>query len=65
MSIQAIDNWHKTRLGHLMFGLVELGLAYVFISLAIDTGSLWYYAVTFIFTVGLLQNFGRMVFYKK
>jgi len=57
MDLQAIDNWHKTKLGHLTFGLVELLLAYLFVSLAINSGSLLEYAVTVILFAGAIQNF--------
>lgn len=64
MNLQAIDKWHKTRLGHLVFGLVELGLAYLFASLAINSGSLWQWTLAFIFTVGFFQNVVRMVLWR-
>lgn len=60
MNLQAIDKFHKTRLGYLVFGLVELGLAYWFVLIAIDQGDLWWYALTLIFFVGFLQNTVRL-----
>lgn len=54
--LQMLSNWHKTRLGLLVFGLIELALAYGFASLSIDRGNLWYYLVTLIFLVGALKN---------
>jgi hypothetical protein len=57
MNLQAIDKWHKTKTGHLTFGLVELLLAYAFASLAIDSGRLLEYAVTFILFAGAIHNF--------
>lgn len=59
--LQTLDKWHKTRLGHLVFGLVELGLAYLFASLAIDSGSLWQWALAIIFAVGFLNNSIRLI----
>jgi hypothetical protein len=58
--MDAIDKWHKTKQGHLVFGLVELLLAYTFISLAIDSGALLEYAVTIIFFAGSIQNFVKI-----
>lgn len=58
---KALDTWHKTRFGHLVFALVELGLSYVFILAALDSGSLWQYGVAFIFLFGFLANFVQMV----
>jgi F0F1-type ATP synthase membrane subunit a len=61
MNLQAIDKWHKTRVGHLTFGLFELLAVYLFASLAIDSGSLWQYAVTFLLFIGAIQNFVRVI----
>jgi hypothetical protein len=58
--VEAIDKFHKTRQGHLVFALVELGVAYWIASLAIDTGSLWQYAVAILLLVGAIQNFVRI-----
>ena len=56
-----LDKWHKTKLGLLVFALVELALTYIFVSLAIDVGSLWYYLLTLIFLVGTLQNTLKLI----
>jgi hypothetical protein len=61
MNMQALDKFHKTRLGYFVFGLVELGLAYLFASLAINSGDWWEYALTIIFLFGFLQNMVRLV----
>lgn len=58
--LQKIDKWHKTKLGHLIFGLVELAFAYVFVSLSIDRGNFFYYILALIFFVGFLQNIFRL-----
>jgi hypothetical protein len=60
MNLETIDRWHKTKQGHLIFALAELLLAYLFASLAIDSGNLLEYAVTFIFFFGSIQNFVRI-----
>lgn len=59
--INQLDKWHKTKLGLLAFALVELALSYTFVSLAIDSGSLWYYLLTLIFLVGSLQNIAKLI----
>lgn len=59
--ISKFDRWHKTKPGLLFFTIVELALAYGFVSLAIDRGSLWYYLLTLIFLVGALQNLFRFI----
>lgn len=60
MNLQAIDQWHQTRTGNLLFGLAELGLAYLFASLAINSASLWQYALAFILIFGSVRNFVRI-----
>lgn len=54
--INKIDSWHKTKAGYVAFALLELGLVYLFVSLAIDRGNLWYYLLTLLFLIGSLQN---------
>jgi hypothetical protein len=65
MNLQAIDKFHKTRLGYLVFGLVELGLAAWLAGLALNSGSLWEWVLAVILLFGFLQNFGRMLFVKR
>ncbi len=54
--LQRLDRFHKTGPGYLVFGLVELAMAYGFASLSIDRGNLWWYILTLIFLVGALRN---------
>jgi hypothetical protein len=54
--LQQLDKWHKTRIGHLAFAIVELAAAYGFASWAIDSGNLLDYLFTFLFLVGGIQN---------
>jgi len=61
MNLRAIDKFHKTRLGYLFFGLVELGLSGVFINLAISSGDWWEWLIALILGIGFLQNFGRSI----
>lgn len=66
MNVQAIDNCHKTRLGYLVFGLVELGLSYLVALKALDNGSLWFWGLAFILGLGGLHNlFLTLVAHKK
>lgn len=58
--IQKFDKWHKTRLGLLIFALVELAIAYGFMSLSIDRGNFFWYLLTLIFLVGALQNLTKL-----
>ena len=59
--LEKLDKFHKTRLGYAVFALIELALAYVFVSWAIDGGSLLDYFFTLLFTVGFLQNFIKLI----
>ncbi|HVW22889.1 MAG TPA: hypothetical protein VHB51_00120 [Candidatus Saccharimonadales bacterium] len=54
--LNTLDHWHKTRLGLVVFAVVEAGATYGFASLAIDRGSFWWYLLTLLFLVGTLQN---------
>lgn len=52
----------KTRGFMIIFGLVCLGLAYVFLSLAFDTGNLLDYAIAMLFTfVGVRELIGGLI----
>jgi hypothetical protein len=62
-TVQSLDKWHKTRQGHLVFGLVELVVAYGFASWAIDTGSLWQYALAIILAFGGIRNLVYIFFH--
>jgi hypothetical protein len=59
--MQQLDKWHKTRIGLLVFGLVELAAAYGFASWAIDSGSLWDWLFTILFFVGGVQNLVKLI----
>ena len=59
--LKQLDTWHKTKLGLLVFAVLELALAYAFISLAIDRGNFWYYLLVLVFLVGALQNLFKLI----
>lgn len=59
--LKQLDNWHKTKTGLLVFAVLELGIAYVFVSLAIDKGNFLYYLLTLIFLFGSLQNLVKLI----
>jgi hypothetical protein len=53
--------WKQTRKGLLISGVMEAILFYVFASLAIDSGSLWHYALAIIFLVGAGISFVKAI----
>lgn len=59
--MNALDKWHKTRIGFLVFGLVELLLAYGAASWAIDNGNVLLYLATFILLIGGVQNLIKLI----
>lgn len=59
--MKSLHRWHQTRFGLLIFGLVELGVAYGFASLAIDRGNLWWYLLALLFLVGALNNIVKLI----
>jgi apolipoprotein N-acyltransferase len=63
--IDKLDTFHQTRIGYLVFGLVELALAWWVGLKALDTGSLLWWALTIILLVGFLQNIVRLMVHKK
>jgi hypothetical protein len=56
-----LDRFHQSKVGYAVFALVELALAYLFVSWALDSGSWWDYLLVLIFTVGFLQNAAKLV----
>lgn len=60
-ALHRVDKFHKTTVGYLVFGLVELGLAYFFALWAIDNGNVWLYVITVIFFVGAVYDFVKLL----
>lgn len=58
-SIDQIDRFHKTKKGRITFGLAELLVAYLFVSLAINSGSIWQYVLAILFAIGAVNNLVR------
>ncbi len=56
-----INDWHKTTSGHLSFATIEVGLTYLFFSLAIDRGNLFFYLLTIIFAIGTVSNIFKLI----
>lgn len=59
--MEKLDQFHKTRLGYVVFGLVELLMAYGFVDWALDSGNwLWWIAAAFL-AFGVVQNFVQAI----
>lgn len=59
--LKQLDAWHKTKLGLLVFAVLELAICYGFASLAIDRGNPWWYLLTLLFLFGFLQNLVKFI----
>lgn len=56
-----LDKFHKTRVGYVVYGLVELAMAYGFLNWAFSSGNLLWWACAIVLGVGFLQNIFRAV----
>lgn len=54
--IDKLNSWHKTKAGYASFAVLELIVANLFASFAVDKGNLWDYLFAILFFVGSLQN---------
>lgn len=54
--LERLKAWHGKPAGPALYATAELVLAYLFASLSIDRGNLWYYLLTLIFLIGALKN---------
>lgn len=61
MNVDKLHIWKQTKVGLLAFGLIEIALAYVLASLAIDTGSIWFYVTGIILIILALRNFWSLL----
>jgi hypothetical protein len=55
-AIDKLDQWHKTRTGLLVFGLIELGLAYGAFCLSVNLGNFLLYFITAGLFIGGVKN---------
>ncbi len=51
-----VHEFHKTKQGYLVFGLVELIAVYFVGSVALDTANMFIYALTVILFIGAVVN---------
>ena len=59
--LAGLDKFHKTRVGYLVFGLVELAMAYGFADWALDTGFWPWWIVVLFLVLGFFQNLAKAV----
>ncbi|GEM_PF-3905711 len=55
-TLKRLDAFHKTGVGYLVFGLLELGLGYLAVLWATDSGSLVAWALAVVLLLGAVQN---------
>lgn len=60
-AIRRLDRFHRTTLGLVVFGAVELGVAYGLVLVAFDSGDLWEYGLAVVLLVGSIVNFVKLV----
>ncbi len=59
--MQLLNRFHKTITGLILFGVIELALAYGAASWAIDSGNLLLYVATIVLVFGGLRNFAKLM----
>lgn len=64
-SMEQLHQFHRSRLGHLIFGIIELAIAYGMASWSIYSGQWWQYLLTFLFIYGGVRNLLRIIFRRK
>jgi hypothetical protein len=52
-----LNSFHKTRQGYAVFCALELIVAYIFASIAVDTANMWAYLATIVLSIGAIINF--------
>jgi hypothetical protein len=57
----AFVRWKHTKIGRLTWAIVTAVIAYIFASLAIDSGSLWQWAVAILFAIDALYNLVQLL----
>jgi hypothetical protein len=57
----SLHKWHRTKLGLIVFCLIELAVFYVILCYAIDHGNPLYYLLALIFLVGGLKNLAELL----
>ena len=55
-TLKNIHKFHQTKSGYIFFGLTELLLAYIAISIALDSASMWWYALGILLFIGSIMN---------
>ena len=59
--ITKLANFHRAKLGLLVFGVIELGLAIGLAEWAVGNGNLLLYLFAIIFLVGFFQNVVKLI----
>ncbi len=57
----AFVQWKHTKIGRICWAILAAAIAYVFISLAIDSGALWQWGVAALFLVDMLYNLTQFI----
>lgn len=60
-TLRNIDIFHKTKSGLLVFLVAEVGLVYLFGSLAINSGSAWEWTLVLVLLIGSFDNILKLI----
>lgn len=59
--MEGLHEFHKTKRGYIIFGLLELIALYIFVSISIDTANMFAYAASIILLIGVIINIKNAV----
>ena len=59
--IQKLAAWHDTKIGLITYIVLEIGLAYVFASWAIDKGNPLDWFLTVVLLIGAIHNIVKLI----
>ncbi len=60
-NLESYASWRRSLVGGITFAIIYVVLAYIFVSLAIDSGSLWQYLLAFASFIMGLQSIAMAV----
>lgn len=62
MAASKASVWYQTKQGFALLAILEFAAAYIFVSLALNSGSLLQWFIAIALLLGGIQNLGKMAF---